>query len=66
MRIQSTTADDDADLSSVKDMFERKNAIQVKYPPDMDDRADKADDYWAARLGFPAGDKPLADAYSMT
>ena len=50
---------------SVKEMFERQNANQVKYPPDMDDRADKADDYWAAQLGFPAGDKPFADAYDV-
>ena len=47
-------------------MFERQNANQVKYPPDMDDRADKVDDYWvAAQLGFPAGDKPFADAYDV-
>ena len=46
-------------------MFERQNANQVKYPPDMDDRADKTDDYWATRLGFPTGDKPFADAYDV-
>lgn len=46
-------------------MFERQKANQVKYPPDMDDRADKADDYWATRLGFPPGDKPLADTYDV-
>lgn len=50
---------------SVKEMFERQNANQVKHPPDMDDRADKAHDYWAAQLGFPAGDKPFADAYDV-
>lgn len=46
-------------------MFERQNANQVKYPPGMDDRADKAHDYWAAQLGFPAGDKPFADVYDV-
>jgi hypothetical protein len=49
----------------VKKMFERQKANQVKYPPDMDDRADKADDYWATRLGFPANDKPFADTYDV-
>jgi hypothetical protein len=46
-------------------MFERQKANKVKYPPDMDDRADKADEYWATRLGFPAGDKPFADTYDV-
>jgi Family of unknown function (DUF5677) len=50
---------------AVKEMFERQRANQVKYPPDMDDRADKADDYWATRLGFPAGDRPFADTYDV-
>ena len=49
----------------VKEIFERQKAKQVKYPPDMDDRADKADDYWATRLGFPANDKPFADTYDV-
>ena len=49
----------------VKEMFERQKANPVRYPPDMDDRADKADDYWAARLGFPANDKPFADTYDV-
>ncbi len=31
----------------------------------MDDRADKADDYWATRLGFPADNKPFADTYDV-
>lgn len=34
-------------------MFERQKAKRVKYPPDMDHRADKADTYWATHLGFP-------------
>lgn len=46
-------------------MFERQKENKVKYPPDMAGRADKADDYWAARLGFPAGDKPFADTYDV-
>jgi hypothetical protein len=51
---------------SAEEMFERQKASQVKYPPDMDDRADKADDYWAARLGFPANDKPFAERLSRS
>jgi Family of unknown function (DUF5677) len=46
-------------------IFERQKANQVRYPPDMDDRADKADEYWATRLGFPADDKPFADTYDV-
>lgn len=49
----------------VKEMFERQKASKVKYPPDMAGRADMADDYWATRLGFPAGDRPFADAYDV-
>lgn len=49
----------------VKKMFECQKANQVKYRPDIDDRADKADDYWATRLGFPANDKPFADTYDV-
>ena len=37
----------------LKEMFERQKAKRVKYPPDMDNRADKADTYWATHLGFP-------------
>jgi phage pi2 protein 07 len=37
---------------SVKEMLKRQNENQVKYPPDMDDRPDEADDYWAVRFGF--------------
>lgn len=37
----------------LKEMFERQKAKRVKYPPDMDHRADKADTYWATHLGFP-------------
>ena len=48
-----------------KQLFERQKANPVKYPPDMAGRADKADDYWAPRLGFPAGDKPFADTYDV-
>jgi hypothetical protein len=48
-----------------KEIFERQKANHVKYPPDMDDRADKADEYWARRLRFPAGDRPFADAYDV-
>jgi hypothetical protein len=46
-------------------MLKRPNENQVKYPPDMDDRPDEADDYWAVRFGFPAGDKSFADAYDV-
>ena len=49
----------------VKEMFERQKANQVKYPPDMDDRADKADHCWATRLGFAADEKPFADTYDV-
>jgi hypothetical protein len=31
----------------------------------MNDRADKADAYWATRLGFPDGDQPFADTYDV-
>lgn len=48
-----------------KQLFERQNTNKVKYPPDMAGRADKADDYWATRLGFPPGDKPFADTYDV-
>ena len=50
---------------SIKEIFEHQKANKVKYPPDMDDRADKADEYWATRLGFPADDKPFADTYDV-
>lgn len=49
----------------VKRMFERTKANQVKYPPDMAGRADKADMYWAPRVGFPTGDKPFADTFDV-
>jgi Family of unknown function (DUF5677) len=48
-----------------KQLFERQKANPVKYPPDRAGRADKADDYWAPRLGFPAGDRPFADTYDV-
>jgi hypothetical protein len=50
---------------SVKRMFERRQANQVKYPPDLAQLGDKADEYWAARLGFRAGDRPFADTYDV-
>jgi hypothetical protein len=49
----------------VKAMFELQKANQVRYPPDMNDRADKADECWAARLGFPAGERPFSDTYNV-
>lgn len=49
----------------VKKLFERQNANHVKYPPGVARRADKADEYWAARIGFSTGDTPFADAYEV-
>jgi hypothetical protein len=50
---------------SVKALCERQKAKPVKYPPDVAARADKADDHWAQRLGFPAADTPFGDTYDV-
>jgi hypothetical protein len=49
-----------------KARFERLEANkEVKFPPDVAGRADKADEHWAAPLGFGDDGKPFGDTYDV-